>query len=90
MLLGTTVVREATGEVGVTGSTPTLQIGFFLPVKNTDKRNSRYMNILFSFKNLKMTHCKKKFKFVYGWNKKIIITIQTKTTVLEKWEYKKT
>lgn len=43
MLLGTAVVHDATGEVGVTGGTPTLQVCFFLPAENTDKYYSRFI-----------------------------------------------
>lgn len=37
MLLGATVVHDATGEVGVTGGTPMLQVGFLLSAENTDE-----------------------------------------------------
>ena len=47
VLLGATVVHDATGEVGVTCGAPTLQICFFLPEENTDKHYSRLINVLF-------------------------------------------
>ena len=49
MLLGATVVVDAGGEVGVTGGTPTLQVGFFLSAKNTNKCYFKLMIIILSF-----------------------------------------
>lgn len=38
VLLCATVIRDAAGEVSVTGGTPVLQVFFLLPADNTDKQ----------------------------------------------------